>query len=171
MTRGGLSCHDLPMGTQVVSATDIEMSRVFWREDGAWQVSSIPARSAVSMDALIGALSRFPGEGGVFGAVMVGEDFFVLVRESAQGRWIVVSDGAAAWDWSLAEEAIDMLGLSEDDVDEFEPAGDIRLLEDFGVSGEEIELLCGNEDLYPDEQLSAIAERLGIAAQWSGANA
>lgn len=157
------------MGTQVVSAGDIETSLVFWREDGTWQVASIPARSAESMDALIAAVSRFPGEGGAFGAVIVSEDFFLLLRESAQGRWILVSDGAAAWDWSLAEEAIDMLGMSDDDVDEFEPAGDIRLLEDFGVSGEDIELLCANEDLYPDEQLAAIAERLGIAAQWTRA--
>jgi putative tRNA adenosine deaminase-associated protein len=158
------------MGTQVVSASDVESFRVFWREEGDWQVSTIPARSAISMEALIAALSRFPGEGGVFGAVTISDEFFVLVREAAQGRQIVVSDGAAAWDWSLAEEAIDMLGLTEDDVEEFEPAGDVRLLEDFGVTGEEVELLCGNEDLYPDEQLAAIAERLGIAGLWSRAN-
>ena len=158
------------MGTQVVSADDIDQSIVFWREEGAWQVSSIPAGNAVSMDALVGALSRFPGEGGVFAAVTVGDDFFLLLRETAQGRWILVSDGAAAWDWSLAEEAADMLGLGEDDLEEFEPAGDVRLLEEFGVSGEDIELLCANEDLYPDEQLSQIAKRLGIAAQWARAS-
>ena len=157
------------MGTQVVSAEDIDQSIVFWREDGAWQVSSIPASNAVAMETLIAALSRFPGEGGVFGAVTVGDDFFLLVRESSQGRWILLSDGAAAWDWSLAEEAVDMLGLTDDEVDEFEPAGDTRLLEEFGVSGEEIELLCSTEDLYPDEQLSRIAERLGISAQWARA--
>ncbi len=55
------------MGTQAVTADDIDVSVVFWREEGLWQVSSIPARSAVSMDSLISALSRFPGEGGVFG--------------------------------------------------------------------------------------------------------
>jgi putative tRNA adenosine deaminase-associated protein len=157
------------MGTQVVSVDDIESSIVFWREEGIWQVSSIPARSAVSMDALISALSRFPGEGGVFGAVTVRDDFFLLVRESGQGRWILLSDGAASWDWSLAEEAVDMLGLSDEDVEEFEPAGDARLLEEFGMKGEELELLCSDEDLYPDEQLATIAERLGISAQWSRA--
>jgi putative tRNA adenosine deaminase-associated protein len=99
------------MGTQVVSADDIDQSIVFWREEGIWQVSSIPAGNAVSMDALISALSRFPGEGGVFGAVTIGDDFFLLLRESAQGRMILLSDGAASWDWSLAEEAVDMLGL------------------------------------------------------------
>lgn len=158
------------MGTQVVGAEDVDLSIVFWREEGVWQVSSIPARAAVSMDSLITALSRFPGEGGVFGAVTVGDDFFLLVRESGQGRWILLSDGAAAWDWSLAEEAVDMLGVNDDDVEEFEPCGDTRLLEEFGMSGEEIELLCSDEDLYPDEQLARIAERLGIAAQWSRAN-
>ena len=158
------------MGTQVVSAEDIDQSIVFWREEGTWQVSSIPAPNAVSMDALLTALSRFPGEGGVFGAVTIGDDFFLLVRESAQGRWILLSDGAASWDWSLAEEAVDMLGLGEDDVDELEPAGDTGLLEEFGISGEEIELICSDEELYPDEQLSRIADRLGISAQWTRAN-
>lgn len=158
------------MGTQVVSADDIDQSIVFWREEGIWQVSSIPAGNAVSMDALITALSRFPGEGGVFGAVTIGDDFFLLLRESAQGRMILLSDGAASWDWSLAEEAVDMLGLNDDDVEEFEPAGDVRLLEEFGISGEEIELLCANEDLFPDEQISQIADRLGIAAQWARAS-
>jgi len=159
------------MSTQAVDAADIESSRVFWREEGSWQVSSIPARTAVSMESLLEALSRFPGEGGVFGAVTVGDDFFLLVRESAQGRKILVSDGAASWDWSLAQEAVDMLEIAEDDVEEFEPIGDLELLAEFGVSDEEIELLCGNEDLYPDEQLSAIAERLGIAALWARATA
>ena len=154
----------------MVSAEDIDQSIVFWREEGAWQVSSIPAPNAVSMDALLTALSRFPGEGGVFGAVTIGDDFFLLVRESAQGRWILLSDGAASWDWSLAEEAIDMLGLGEDEVDELEPAGDTGLLEEFGISGEEIELICSDEELYPDEQLTRIAERLGISAQWTRAN-
>jgi putative tRNA adenosine deaminase-associated protein len=158
------------MGTQVVSADDVEQSIVFWREEGIWQVSSIPAGNAVSMDALISALSRFPGEGGVFGAVTIGDDFFLLLRESAQGRWILLSDGAASWDWSLAEEAVDMLGLGEDDVEEFEPAGDTRLLEEFGISGEDIELLCSNEELFPDEQLGQIAQRLGITTQWSRAS-
>lgn len=157
------------MGTQVVGVDDIEASIVFWREEGVWQVSPVPATNAVSMDALVTAASRFPGEGGSFAAVIVSEEFFLLLRESSQGRWILVSDGAAAWDWSLAEEAIDMLGLNDDDVEEFEPAGDVRLLEEFGVSGEEIELLCSNEDLFPDEQLAAIAERLGIGAQWNRA--
>lgn len=164
------SCHDLPVGTQVVSADDIDQSIVFWREEGAWQVSSIPANNAVSMDTLLSALSRFPGEGGVFGAVTIGDDFFLLVRESAQGRWILLSDGAASWDWSLAEEAVDMLGLSEDDIEEFEPAGDTRLLEEFGIGAQDVELLCADEELYPDEQLARIAERLGIAAQWSRAS-
>ncbi len=158
------------MGTQVVSAEDIEQSIVFWREEGIWQVSSIPAPSATSMDALLGALARFPGEGGVFGVVTIGDEFFLMVRESSQGRWILLSDGAASWDWSLAEEAVDMLGVADDEIDEFEPVGDTRLLEEFGISGEDIELLCSNEELYPDEQLAHIAERLGITAQWSRAS-
>jgi putative tRNA adenosine deaminase-associated protein len=45
----------------------------------------------------------------------------------------------------------------------------VDLLEDFGVNPDDIVAICQNEDLYPDEQLGAIAERLGFADQWQAA--
>jgi putative tRNA adenosine deaminase-associated protein len=100
------------------------------------------------------------------GAVAVGDEFFVIVREAGQGRRLMVSDGASTLDWSLADEAALMLGLDDEDPEEYEPIGDLGLLEDFGVSADDIVAICQDEDLYPDEQLAAIAARLGCADQW-----
>ena len=100
---------------------------------------------------------------------------FVLVVDDDPAMQKVLSLGIKRMGHDVAvarngREAIDMLGLGEDEVDELEPAGDTGLLEEFGISGEEIELICSDEELYPDEQLTRIAERLGISAQWTRAN-
>lgn len=80
---------------------------VFYREEGRWNVAALPARGSTTMENLLDAVRRFPGEGGVMGVVAVGDEFFVIVRESGQGRRLMVSDGASTLDWSLADEAAD----------------------------------------------------------------
>jgi putative tRNA adenosine deaminase-associated protein len=152
-----------------VTPEDVDVSMVFYREEGRWNVAALPARGSTTMDNLLDALRRFPGEGGVMGAVAVGDEFFVLVRESGQGRRLMLSDGASTLDWSLADEAATLIGFDDDDPEEYEPIGDVELLEDFGVNPDDIVAICQNEDLYPDEQLGAIAERLGFADQWQAA--
>jgi putative tRNA adenosine deaminase-associated protein len=152
-----------------VTPEDVDVSMVFYREEGRWNVAALPARGSTTLDNLLDALRRFPGEGGVMGAVAVGDEFFVLVRESGQGRRLMLSDGASTLDWSLADEAATLIGFDDDDPEEYEPIGDVDLLEDFGVNPDDIVAICQNEDLYPDEQLGAIAERLGFADQWQAA--
>lgn len=142
---------------------------VFYREEGRWNVAALPARGSTTMENLLDAVRRFPGEGGVMGAVAVGDEFFVIVRESGQGRRLMVSDGASTLDWSLADEAATLIGFDEDDPEEYEPIGDVGLLADFGVSADDIVAICQDEDLYPDEQLAAIAQRLGFEDQWQSA--
>ncbi len=142
---------------------------VFYREEGRWNVAALPARGSTTMENLLDAVRRFPGEGGVMGVVAVGDEFFVIVRESGQGRRLMVSDGASTLDWSLADEAATLIGFDEDDPEEYEPIGDVGLLADFGVSADDIVAICQDEDLYPDEQLAAIAQRLGFEDQWQSA--
>lgn len=154
------------MATQAVTPEDVDVSMVFYREEGRWSVAALPARGSTTLDNLLDALRRFPGEGGVMGAVAVGDEFFVLVREAGQTSRVMLSDGASTLDWSLAEQAASLAGYDDEDPDEYEPIGDLTLLEDFGVSADDIVTICQDEDLYPDEQLAAIAQRLGCASQW-----
>lgn len=157
------------MATQAVTPEDVDVSMVFYREEGRWNVAALPARGSTTMDNVLEALRRFPGEGGVMGAVAVGDEFFVLVRESGQSSRVMLSDGASTLDWSLADEAATLIGYEEEDPEEYEPIGDVTLLQDFGLSAEDIVSICQDDDLYPDEQLSQIAERLGCASEWQAA--
>jgi len=157
------------VAAHAVTPEDVDVSMVFYREEGRWNVAALPARGSTTMENLLDAVRRFPGEGGVMGAVAVGDEFFVIVRESGQGRRLMVSDGASTLDWSLADEAATLIGFDEDDPEEYEPIGDVGLLADFGVSADDIVAICQDEDLYPDEQLAAIAQRLGFEDQWQSA--
>ena len=129
--------------------------------------SSLPARVATSMDDLISTLRQLPGEGGVFGLIGVVDEYFIVVRQAAGSSRAMISDGAAILDWALAEEAADVIGLDidDDDLEDFEPVGDMSIFADFGLGADELGLLCRDEDLYPDQQIKAIAKRLGFSEQ------
>jgi len=154
------------MAAQTVTPDDVDVSMVFYRESGRWSVAALPARGSTTMDSLLRALRRFPGEGGVMGGVAVGDEFFLLVRVAGTSTRVMVSDGASTLDWTLADEAARLAGYDEDDPEEYEPVGDITLLEDFGVSADDIVTISQDDDLYPDEQLAAIAQRVGCGDQW-----
>jgi putative tRNA adenosine deaminase-associated protein len=157
------------MGTQDVDAASIDFAVACWREEGLWSVSALPARSTTSADALVSALRQFPGEGGVFGIVGVSDEFFIAIHQIGERTKALISDGTAVLDWDLAEEMADLVGLQvdEDDLEEFEPIGDLSLFSDFGLDSTEMSLLCGDEDLYPDEQVRTIAKRVGFLPQLS----
>jgi putative tRNA adenosine deaminase-associated protein len=101
----------------------------------------------------------------------VGDEFFLIFRVDAIGTRIFISDGVAVLDWSLAEEAADLIGLEweEDDLEEFIPIGDLSILTDLGLDADELSLLVDESDLYPDDQVKAIAKRLGLGEQFDKA--
>jgi putative tRNA adenosine deaminase-associated protein len=159
------------MGSEGVDALSIDFAVACWREEGLWTVLTLPERSTSSADALVAALRQFPGEGGVFGLVGVSDEFFVAVRQMGDRTRALISDGTAILDWDLAEELADLVGLEqdEDDLEEFEPVGDLALFADFGLDATELSLLCGDADLYPDEQVRLVAKRVGFLPQLSAA--
>ena len=163
------ACHDHLMETQ--QPDDLDFAVAAWREEGRWNVSALPLRTAADIESLRAALRQLPGEGGVFGIVGVLDEFFLIVRQSGEHSRMFVSDGTAILDFALVEDAADLAGLpvDEDELEEFMPAGDATILADFGVDETELRLLCEDDSLYPDEQLAAIAKRLGIGDQWSRA--
>jgi putative tRNA adenosine deaminase-associated protein len=147
----------------------LDFALCVWREDGRWQVSSLPPRAADSLDTFVHAVRQQPGEGGTLGLVSVADEFFVVVRVNGDAVRYLLSDLNAAYDWPLADEVADALGIEvpEDDeeLDEVQPAGDLTLLADFGMDAAELDVLCSDPELYPDEQLGSVAARLGFADQ------
>ncbi len=80
---------------------------------------------------------------------------------------LLLSDAVAALDYDVAADVLDLLRLDvpdEDDVDDDPwPEGDLGMLADLGVPADELAVLVDEIDLYPDEQLTAIARRCGFA--------
>ena len=130
---------------------DIDFVLAAFREGGAWRLLDIATNEAESIESLTHALRQISGDSGAIGMVGVDEDFFVLVRV----------DGASTG--ALAQSAIEHLGLPAHEEEDAEvPAGDLGILGDLGLSAAELGALLDEDDLYPDEALSEIADRLGF---------
>ncbi len=141
-----------------------------YREEGRWQVQPLPTRVADGLEALVASLRPLPSESGSVGMVSVDEDFFVLVRVLGADVHVLLSDVTAATDWPLASEVVDRLELPEpDDEDDPQPAGELAMFADFGLSAMDMAVLCDDSDLYPDEMLSDVAQRLGFGSQFEDA--
>jgi len=81
---------------------------------------------------------------------------------------LFLSDATAALDYEVAEELLEIadIPMPEED-DEPGPVGHLEILADLGMNGMEISALCDDEELFPDEQLEAIASRLGFGQNFS----
>lgn len=149
----------------------VDFALVAYREEGAWQVQPLPHRVAAGeLDALVQALRPWPSESGSLGLVSIDEDFFLLVRVQGRDVRVVLSDVTAAADWPLAASVMHLLDLPEPSDDEDpQPAGQMDIAADLGVSAMDLALLCDDADLYPDEVLSDVAHRMGFGAEFEGA--
>jgi putative tRNA adenosine deaminase-associated protein len=142
------------------------------REDGLWSVVSLPPAAADDLDTLLHALRQQPGDLGALGLLSFAEDFFVIARVQGESVTLLLSDVTAAFDSPFAGQVLDVLDLpmpDGDDEDDVEPAGDLELLKDLGVSPLLMAELCDDLDLYPDDVFGQIAEQLGFPDQYAEA--
>lgn len=147
----------------------VDFAVAAYREAGAWQVREVAETALTDVAALSSALRRLPGEDGAVGMVAVDEDFFLLLRVHGTHTRILLSDITAADGWELALSAVEALRMPvpEEDDDQV-PAGDLNVVGDLGLGARDLaELLDG--DLYPDEVLSQVADRLGFGPQFDDA--
>ena len=99
----------------------------------------------------------------------VDDEFFVLIRPTPGGVSLLLSDAAAALDYDIAADVLDLLRVEppEDDDAELYPEGDPGLLADVGMPEPELQVVVDDEELYPDEQLQMIAQRCGFDAEFA----
>ena len=120
------------------------------------------------LDAAITELRKIRSTGAVFGLLDVDDQFFLLLRPGPGGVSLLLSDAAAALDYDIAADALDLLRVDpppEDD-DEVWPEGALDILADIGLPAAELQVIVGEVDLYPDEQLQMIAQRCGFADEF-----
>ncbi|MDH2413099.1 tRNA adenosine deaminase-associated protein [Nocardioides sp. CER19] len=148
----------------------VDFALAVYREEGVWQVQELAHDLLNDVDTLAHALRRFPGDGGAVGLIGIDEDFFVVVRVVGANVRVLLSDVTAADEWELAASVVDFLGLPmPEEEDEPEPAGDLGLLSDAGVSAMDMGVLLDDVDLYPDEMLSEVARKLGFGKAFDDA--
>ncbi|HEY8456312.1 MAG TPA: tRNA adenosine deaminase-associated protein [Actinopolymorphaceae bacterium] len=148
------------------SQTAIDFVIVLYLEEGCWRAAALATTAARDLETLVRTLRRQPTDRACLGMVSVDDDFFVLVRVEGDSVRYLLSDVTAATEWPLAGAVLDALDLPmpDEDDDRAQPAGDLGIIADLGMTAMEMGALCDDLDLYPDEMLGKIAERLGCAA-------
>lgn len=134
------------------------------REDGRWRCARMDDAALGELDAAITELRRIRSTGAAFGMLAVDDEFFVLLRPTPGGVALLLSDAAAALDYDVAADVLDLLRVdppSDDDEDVW-PEGDLEILADLGMPAAELQVIIDDIDLYPDEQLQMIAQRVGF---------
>ncbi|SDK29964.1 putative tRNA adenosine deaminase-associated protein [Actinopolyspora mzabensis] len=139
------------------------------REDGQWRCDMLDGSVLTGLDAIITALRELRSSGAVVGMCNVDDEFFVLVRPVPGGVELTLSDAAAALDYDVAADVLDLLRTEPPDEEDEEiwPEGNLALLSDLGLPEEELLLITEEVDLYPDEQLEMIAQRCGFGEQFT----
>lgn len=151
--------------------TLVDFAVVVFREDGQWQVGSLPHRAATDMTGLIAAVRQQPSEGVTLALCSYGDDFFLVMRPDGDDIRLLVSDGTAVGDWPIAREALALVGEvgSGDDSEQVAPAGDLDIFANVGMDAMELHAVCTDLELYPDEMLGQIAARIGFGPQFDRA--
>lgn len=138
------------------------------REEGQWRCTRLDPDALVDLDKAITQLRELRSPGAVVGLLNVDDEFFVLVRPTPGGVRLMISDAIAALDYDVAADVLDMLSVDlppdDDALDDPWPEGDLAIFTDLGLGADELELLAAELELYPDEQIVAIARTCGFAS-------
>jgi putative tRNA adenosine deaminase-associated protein len=142
-----------------------------------WQCELLAADADDELPALERALGA-PGSAGWPGPFVVVVDsrlYFVVLRHGPGGMVRALISDATFQEWVLAAEVVERYGIAvetgttiDDAFDEDGqgwPGGDLDVFADAGMPAEELARLLDSDELWADEMVLRIAERLGFAAE------
>lgn len=136
-------------------------------EESKWQCSALDTSALTDLDKALTELRKVRSSGAILALLAVDDEFFIVIRPAPSKISLLLSDAAAALDYDIAADVLDMLRAptpSEDD--DVWSEGDVDILADFGLPAEELEMIAAEVDLYPDEQLQMVAQRCGFAEEF-----
>ena len=159
---------DLDDDLEDAEPEDIDFIIAAYREDGQSMVNALSEELANDLDELITQLRRLPGDGGAVGLLSLVGEVAIIVRVRGRHVQLMLSDNAAAGDWPIARDIADYLGedIPEDDDEDSEPIGDLKILTDLGVSEFDLTTMCDDLDLGSDQLLTEVADKIKIGAQF-----
>jgi putative tRNA adenosine deaminase-associated protein len=162
------------------------------RTGAQWQCELLAADAGDELPVLERALGE-PGVGGWPGPFVLVVDsrlYFVVLRHGPGGMVRALISDATFQEWLLAAEVVERYGIGAEDGaaplagrlsatidDAFDddetgwPGGDLDVFSDAGLTAEELSRLLAADDLWADEMVLQIAERLGFAEQLTAAAA
>ena len=144
----------------------VDFGCIAWHEDGRWSATALD--STRDIGAIIDALKAQQTNGGAIALIAIEDEFVIIARALGDQMQMMISDITYALDYEVAAELIEVLDLEfPEEEDESQPGGDLDLLNDLGVSQMELLTILDDTELYPDEQLEAIANRLGFGDQFN----
>src|SRR5229473_4321209 len=147
----------------VTDVGDTDFAVIVYREEDQWEADALPAAVTADLDGFVQALRRQPSMGGTIGFACIDDFFFVAVRVIGEDVSLFLSDLTAAVDYPLARQVLDALGIpvpSDDELDQVLPAGDLSIFADLGLDEMELGAVAADLDLYPEDAVAGIAERL-----------
>ncbi|MEY3330852.1 MAG: hypothetical protein RL202_118 [Actinomycetota bacterium] len=146
----------------------LDFALLAWREDGTWQVSRLPDEAMTDIGIALDALRAQQVDGGAIAMLAIDDSFFILIRQVGERMQMVLSDALMALEYEIAAEALELLDIEspeEDDPDE--PAGDLNILADFGIDALDLQMICDDNELFPDEQLESLARQIGFGGEFT----
>ena len=148
-------------------ADEIDFVIAAYREDGQPNVVAMNADLANDLEELITQLRRLPGDAGSIGFVSLVEEVMVVVRVRGRHVQVVLNDAAAALDWPIARDVLDLLGEELPDPDDDpEPVGVLGIFADLGLSDFDLGSIVENLELGSDQALMEIADKINIGPQF-----
>ena len=149
-----------------VDIDDVDIAIAAWHEDGRWSLGLLP--DAHDLPHIIEQLRAQQTNGGAIALLAIDEEFFMIVRVLGSHITMFLSDITCSFDYAVAAEFLKLCDIDEPDADDDPlPAGQLEILADLGMSHMELATLCDDAELFPDEQLEAIAKRLGFGDQFA----
>jgi putative tRNA adenosine deaminase-associated protein len=141
------------------------------REDGKWRCTSMRKAALHSLTAAETELRELRSAGAVFGLLDVDDEFLVILRPAPAGTRLLLSDATAALDYDIAAEVLEKLDsdIEDEDLEDADPVeeGDLGLLADLGLPEGVLGVIIADDEAEIDEQITAIAERLGFDGELS----
>ena len=136
-----------------------------WREDDVWRASRLTITR--DLGSIMDQLKAQQGDAGSIALIAIDEEFFIIARSTGRTMQMMLSDVTYAVEYEIAADLIEALDLPfpEDDDDQ-QPGGDIDLLADFGINAMDLEIMSDDLEMYPEEQFTSLAHRLGFGEQF-----
>jgi putative tRNA adenosine deaminase-associated protein len=142
----------------------VDFGLIAWHEDGRWTASGLVETRDIGL--LIDSLKAQQTNGGAIAMIAIEDEFVIIARVLGDQMRMMISDVTYALDYDVASDLVEGVDLDfPEKEDEPAPAGDLDLLSDLGVGEMELLTILDDPELYPDEALEAIANRLGFGDQ------